>query len=573
MSDEEDSVVVRRRERLRELTRARGGDVADEDAAAERRGVKRAGAGGRGAGGRAGEDEAAEEGEGRRGRRGGRRAGHRRPPARDVDDDAAAEGEEEEEAAAAVRRRRRRPAGRRRPRRRPPRRRVIEEEEEEDDEDEDGADGGEDEEGEGDEDEAEEEEEEEGEDEEDVEEEEDDRERRRGTRRGRRERGRTPGAEAIAVIDRARFVELDILPEDVLDEAPLRHDEMTSFLEIDFREDASAEAEHAESELLFVEDFATGRFHRTNLSREQKRKEEAEKAVAAATPKHQTREEKISRFMASLSFALSTMLLLAQGLLAGVALYHLYLVTRPDDAGSLLSLYVPLASESRRMFYLLTTIAFVAAWDKLARERSEHEAWRAKASVERLEPIVSAALYFVAMLATLVSNPMEVMLQEAGFSDVLRASQCTSTLQADTLGTYSLSCKASEGGLPGSITADDVTSWYLWVYLRVVACLFGWVFACRDVHRELARSQARQQEKTKLAEQLAEAKETTSLLAGKFVDELSVEELEMLHRRQLSALKQTERVLQLHRGRHGRAARRGSVSRPPFSPAPDAAAV
>ena len=92
--------------------------------------------------------------------------------------------------------------------------------------------------------------------------------------------------------------------------------------------------------------------------------------------------EVMTHFTDSVNAVTAAFYQFAQGLLAGLALLHVYVTQMFADNATFVSVYWPFASETRRLFFILTTVAFAAAYDLYLRESSRRDLCKSSYNAE-----------------------------------------------------------------------------------------------------------------------------------------------------------------------------------------------
>ena len=142
---------------------------------------------------------------------------------------------------------------------------------------------------------------------------------------------------------------------------------------------------------------------------------------------------------------------LAQGALAGMALLHLY-ITQMLESSSFVSVYSPLSSMSRRLFFILSTLALTSVIDTYMRVSSEGDGalWREATVVYKLRMYMVVGLYFVTMFVSLLMIPTDNYLA------------------------YKVSM----------INAQVLVTWNVMEYTRCICAMIAWCLVCYAIHEE-----------------------------------------------------------------------------------------
>ena len=110
--------------------------------------------------------------------------------------------------------------------------------------------------------------------------------------------------------------------------------------------------------MVFVESLTTGRFRRVGYD---KLEEERIEADAQQAKENIDPTEKLEQRMGVVSEVSFTVFLLCQGILAGVAATHAFIIATTSGK-DFLALYCPMSNAIRRMFFFGCIISFVGAW-------------------------------------------------------------------------------------------------------------------------------------------------------------------------------------------------------------------
>merc|ERR1711871_676377 len=101
------------------------------------------------------------------------------------------------------------------------------------------------------------------------------------------------------------------------------------------------------------------------------------------------------------------------GLLAGVALLHIYISQKPVRTDTFFAVYGPVAGETQRMFYILSTLSFVGASEKLHKELADTRGWARKSLFDKSLTCTIFSLYLVALFFTVCAMPHEAFVSHS----------------------------------------------------------------------------------------------------------------------------------------------------------------
>jgi hypothetical protein len=260
------------------------------------------------------------------------------------------------------------------------------------------------------------------------------------------------------------------------------------------------------NEEVFLENGSSGRFTRMlyELDASGKRVDDGsgpgEEELGEYTP------ERLRAAMDHVEYVLEGFFMVCQGLLAGGSLFQLIVVLQLQDARTFLAIYGPLAGEVRRMFYFLSTLAFVGVLDKIQAERDQQQSWKSRGAKERAEMVVYALLFFLVLLFTLLT-----------FKQVDQIDYHFAVLAADAMG------PAQEED-----AATTIRRWRTFVALRFGFAAVGWVMVCQDANRDLLRGRKRYKKIEQCEKDIAASQEQVARLSGKSLETASMSDLERL---------------------------------------------
>ncbi|GBG34882.1 Hypothetical Protein FCC1311_111052 [Hondaea fermentalgiana] len=277
-------------------------------------------------------------------------------------------------------------------------------------------------------------------------------------------------------------------------------------------------------EEVFVEDAVGGRFQRVLYDLDEtgrrvrtKGRRVAEEEVSEYSP------QRLRSLMDQLEYVLEGIFMVGQGLLSGGSLFQLIVVTQLNDAETLLSIYGPLASEVRRMFFFLSVFSFVGVCDKLTAERNQKLNWAERSPSERVEMLAYWAMFSCCLVTSLLTWPY--------------VDEITAAFEAYT---------SSE---PGTfVVASDfertTRTWELAICLRFGFAALGWLLVCKDTNRDLLRGRKRFAKIDQYEREIEAGREQLARFTGKQLDGVPLDDLEALQRTLSTGLEEVR--LQLH---------------------------
>ena len=248
--------------------------------------------------------------------------------------------------------------------------------------------------------------------------------------------------------------------------------------------------------------------------------------------------EAVSHMMETVAYLVNTVFLFCQGLLAGVALLHLYLTFQSRDDAFFLKVYAPSAGQVRRMFFLLSVASFVGACEKLSHEHRNRDTWRRRSVSERFEIVLFCGLYLVSLLFTLLSTPTDDdMYHTNEFERESNPEWFVTAVGTDTF-TGEEEARSMGGDWKGKLYR-----WRVYVVVRFLCALVSWILLCKDLHRDLSRGR---QYKVQLVSSVAELDRANARflrMCGRGMEELDVKQIEELRRLQYIGLSESDMML------------------------------
>jgi hypothetical protein len=260
------------------------------------------------------------------------------------------------------------------------------------------------------------------------------------------------------------------------------------------------------NEEVYLENGSSGRFTRMlyELDASGKRVDDGsgpgEEELGEYTP------ERLRAAMDHVEYVLEGFFMVSQGLLAGGSLFQLIVVMQLRDARTFLAIYGPLAGEVRRMFYFLSTLAFVGVCDKIQAERDQQKSWKSRGAKERAEMVLYGLLFFLVLLFTLLT-----------FKQVDHIEYHLAVFTAGAMG------PAQEED-----ANTTISRWRTFVALRFGFAAVGWVMVCQDAKRDLLRGRKHCNKIEQCEKDIAASQEQVARLSGKSLENASMADLERL---------------------------------------------
>ena len=272
---------------------------------------------------------------------------------------------------------------------------------------------------------------------------------------------------------------------------------------------------------VYVESATTGRFKRMKTTRLGYRQlsagDEGDEGSMVNGP------EVMTHFTDSVNAVTAAFYQFAQGLLAGLALLHVYVTQMFSDNAEFISVYWPFAGETRRLFFALTTVAFAAAYDLYLRESSRSDLWQVQPVTQRVRVYVILFLYFVALLCSLIVMPIDNALNTIG---------------------------AQGQDAAGDLLSDSrIYEWNVYEIIRAVSCICAWILVCTGIHEENQNGRRFMAHCKYLKSQISQQKLRLDKVSGKQLQYATQSELAELLAIQKSAQEATERAISYYRSR------------------------
>ena len=117
----------------------------------------------------------------------------------------------------------------------------------------------------------------------------------------------------------------------------------------------------------------------------------------------------VMRVIRVVSSSISFIFLLSQGILAGLALIHLFIATSTAKDEQFATEYAPLANIARQLFYILSSVSLIAISYRISNNQSA-ESGGDKDSYARVEMWTVWLAYFMALVLTLIATPFDSLL-------------------------------------------------------------------------------------------------------------------------------------------------------------------
>ena len=273
---------------------------------------------------------------------------------------------------------------------------------------------------------------------------------------------------------------------------------------------------------VYVESATTGRFRRVRMGRLGYRQLGMNDDDDDDLNETFNGPEVMTHFTDNVNAFTATVYGFAQGLLAGFALLHVYIANMFDDRNRFIEVYWPLAGESRRLFFFLTTIALTSAYDLYLRESSKRDLWQVLPNAKKFRVYLILFLYFIALLTSLLAMPIDNSIAKLGMN-----------------------------GMHSSPLLNDaaITQWNLYEWIRGVSCVLAWVFVCFGIHDENQNGRRFMSHCKYLKGEIEKKQRRLDNVSGKQLQYATPDELEELLTIQKSAAEATERAIEYYRKR------------------------
>ncbi|GMI18690.1 hypothetical protein TrLO_g2169 [Triparma laevis f. longispina] len=220
--------------------------------------------------------------------------------------------------------------------------------------------------------------------------------------------------------------------------------------------------------------------------------------------------------------------LVIQGLLAGYSGETVYAAFSSTTDAGFVAEYASLANETRRFYFILTTLAFVGAMNNWRSIADTNEHWRSRTVVEKSELFFLVLIYVSGLCFTLIAGVYDMdFYYHNGLKDAELA----------------VDVEWYDEALKDSSFEASITTWRALTIGRFVSVMIGWLVVCRILHRNSSRSADAIRESENLKHTLELARKRINQLTGAKLDKIGREDLLELAQTQRSALEQTEHVL------------------------------
>ena len=271
---------------------------------------------------------------------------------------------------------------------------------------------------------------------------------------------------------------------------------------------------------VYVESATTGRFRRVRMGRLGYR--QLGMSDGDDMDQNASGPEVMTHFTDNVNAFTATVYGFAQGLLAGFALLHVYIANMFDDRSRFLEVYWPLAGESRRLFFFLTTIALTSAYDLYLRESSKRDLWQVLPAPKKIRVYLILFFYFIALLSSLLAMPIDNSIAKLGRN-----------------GMYSTPLLSDEA----------ITQWNVYEWIRGVSCVAAWVLVCFGIHEENQNGRRFMSHCKYLNGEIVKKQRRLDNVSGKQLQYATPDELEEFLNIQRSAAEATERAIEYYRKR------------------------
>eukprot|EP00518_Triparma_eleuthera_P018590 CAMPEP_0197548062 /NCGR_PEP_ID=MMETSP1320-20131121/2262_1 /TAXON_ID=91990 /ORGANISM="Bolidomonas sp., Strain RCC2347" /LENGTH=564 /DNA_ID=CAMNT_0043107987 /DNA_START=18 /DNA_END=1709 /DNA_ORIENTATION=- len=296
----------------------------------------------------------------------------------------------------------------------------------------------------------------------------------------------------------------------------------------DVEDEKSRSKSSPESVYVYIESASTGRFFRflsNGLDRISSSQGETNLQDLPDDDFDGSREAAMQR----LERLFFTGFLIIQGLLAGYSGETVYAAFTSTTEANFVAEYATLSNETRRFYYILTTLAFVGAMNNWRSTADSNEAWRSRSFVEKAELLFLVLIYVAGLCFTLVAGVYDM---DFYYHNGVKDSEVPTDQEWYDVALQDTSFK------------DSINKWRLLTTFRFISVMVGWLVVCRILHRNSARSAEAIRESENLKHTLELARNRINQLTGAKLDKMAREELRELALTQRSALEQTEHVLE-----------------------------
>ena len=241
-------------------------------------------------------------------------------------------------------------------------------------------------------------------------------------------------------------------------------------------EEEKTKGKFSRSVYVYVESASTGRFFRYAVDPSSSTSEvssfEDPSQTTTGRGEHDF-EKSREAAMQRLERLMHTGFLILQGLLAGYSGETVYEAFASTTKEAFLEEYSTLANETRRFYYILTTISFVGALNNWRSVVDSNEAWRSRNFVEKAELLLLVLIYVAGLCFTLITGVYDMdFYYHNGIKD--------SALAADT--------KWFMVALQDEEFEYTVTIWRALCVGRFCCVIIGWLVVCRILHRSSGRA-------------------------------------------------------------------------------------
>jgi len=273
---------------------------------------------------------------------------------------------------------------------------------------------------------------------------------------------------------------------------------------------------------VYVESASTGRFFKyatdTSETLSTAKDNKKSKLLMNVVVNEEDFEKSREAAMERLERLMYSGFLVLQGVLAGYSGETVYEAYSGDNAKEFVAEYGALANETRRLYYIMTTICFVGAMNDFSRVRHNTEEWRKRSGTEKIELVFLVVCYMAALVFSLIAGVSDIEFYYYTVEDRMQFSDAE--------------------------LEEKVSAWKIYNLGRFLSCVIGWFVVCRVQHRNSARAADAVRESYNLSEALETSHRRIAQLTGVKLDKMSREELLELVSMQRNGLEQTEHVLE-----------------------------
>jgi hypothetical protein len=158
---------------------------------------------------------------------------------------------------------------------------------------------------------------------------------------------------------------------------------------------------------VYVENMATGRFKKVHMGRLGYSRLVDHDSEESINESSLTGPDIMENSTHSITALVAGVFQFAQGLLAGLALLHLFLVSSITAFGTFTAVYQPLSNESRRLYFILSSLGLTSAIETFLRETENKELWNTLSPMQKIRILMCCLLYLMACGFSLAMMPTD----------------------------------------------------------------------------------------------------------------------------------------------------------------------